>query len=386
MIRNFFSSLRGRLLLLVFLAVVFGLLLYTAWEQRLAAIQNAKQDALKLARDAVQRQEILVSEARRYLGELAQRPELHSIKSGACSALMASGLKNKNGYTFIGATDLDGNVLCSALPHERPLNVADRSFFQKTTKTRDFSIGNYQIDPVSGKATIDFGYPNFDSRGHFQGTLFATLDLSWLDKFLAETNKSSGIILTVIDHNGVILGRATEPETWVGKTMPQHPMIRAILSRKGEGTVEGTGMDSVHRLYAFAPLRISGDAPVYISVGISTEVPYANVLLPGVITALVLLIAWVGSDLFLLRQVKALISATRRIASGELGARTGLPVSSGELNQLAQSFDAMSEALQMREAELRRSKEQVQHNLQRIRALHDIDMAISSTLDLATVL
>jgi signal transduction histidine kinase len=101
---------------------------------------------------------------------------------------------------------------------------------------------------------------------------------------------------------------------------------------------------------------------------------------------LVLLAAWFGSDLFILRRVNALVSATERLAAGDLSARTGLLYRKGELGQLAQSFDAMGEALQTREAELRRSKEEVERNIGRVQALREIDAAINSTLDLRAVL
>jgi signal transduction histidine kinase len=46
----------------------------------------------------------------------------------------------------------------------------------------------------------------------------------------------------------------------------------------------------------------------------------------------------------------------------------------------------MGEALQTREAELRRSKEEVERNMERIQALREIDAAITSTIDLHTIL
>lgn len=62
-----FSSLRGRLLLLVLLALIpaFGLIGYTAWEQRQSAANQAKEKSLKVARNAVEEQKQLIADARR---------------------------------------------------------------------------------------------------------------------------------------------------------------------------------------------------------------------------------------------------------------------------------------------------------------------------------
>jgi len=152
-------------------------------------------------------------------------------------------------------------------------------------------------------------------------------------------------------------------------------------------------VDGVDRLYAFTSLPIAIDSKTYIGVGIPTRVAYAdahrillrNLFFIGLVALLALVAVWFGGDLFVLRQVRALLEATKRFASGDLYGRTRLTYATGELAQLAQSFDAMGVALHAREVELRISKEEVQHHLERIRALHEINLAINSTLDLRTV-
>jgi signal transduction histidine kinase len=78
----------------------------------------------------------------------------------------------------------------------------------------------------------------------------------------------------------------------------------------------------------------------------------------------------VGGNLFIVRQVQALVGATKRVAAGELGVRTGLPQGRGELSQLAGAFDQMAESLdraherRLLEEELRRKNYQLeQQNL-----------------------
>jgi signal transduction histidine kinase/HAMP domain-containing protein len=382
MIRDFFSSLRGRLILLIALAVApaFGLLLYTARDQRLAVAENAKQEALNLARDISRQQYALVSEARQYLSQLVQRPEIDITKPKDCSAFLASELAKRKRYTGLGAAGLDGYAWCTARMANLLVYIGDRAHFKSTVNTRDFSIGNYQIGRITGKANIGFGFPLFDAKGKLQGIVFATLDLSWLNEFFNRTHTASGLVVCVIDHQGMILARSIEPGKWIGKTIPHYPLIKAAMSQRRETAVEGRGLDGVDRLYAVAPLMNSGHAPAYISVGIPAKAAYAKVtrafvtqlVLLGLITAIVLLIAWVGSDLCILRQVQALIATTERIARGELTARTGAALSKGEFGQLAASFDAMAQSLERR--------------CQQTTALHEIELAIASTLELLPML
>ena len=75
---------------------------------------------------------------------------------------------------------------------------------------------------------------------------------------------------------------------------------------------------------------------------------------------LALMAAWFGGELFILRQVRALSDATKRLGTGDMSSRTGLHESPGELGQLAAAFDKMAAALQQRVKELECANAEVQ--------------------------
>jgi phosphoserine phosphatase RsbU/P len=128
-----------------------------------------------------------------------------------------------------------------------------------------------------------------------------------------------------------------------------------MRSTPGEGTAEAPGLDGVPRLFGFTSLGggLQADG-ARLSVGIPKELVFAeadrlqlrNLAGLGLVGVLTLAAAWLGSDLFVLRQVRALVRATRRLSAGDLSARTGLPDRSGELGHLALAFDEMAESLQ----------------------------------------
>jgi two-component system NtrC family sensor kinase len=100
----------------------------------------------------------------------------------------------------------------------------------------------------------------------------------------------------------------------------------------------------------------------------------------GVGIALAFGAAWIGSDLFILRRVKALLSTAQRLTSGDLGARMGLEHGVGELSQLARTFDQMADALEQREAECSRAEEALRKSEERFRTLYeDTPMGIYRT-------
>jgi len=70
-----------------------------------------------------------------------------------------------------------------------------------------------------------------------------------------------------------------------------------------------------------------------------------------IVGVLALMAAWYGGEHFILRQVRALIRAVQRLATGDFEARSGLKQAEGEIGLLAQKFDEMAAALQQRQKE-----------------------------------
>jgi len=77
-------------------------------------------------------------------------------------------------------------------------------------------------------------------------------------------------------------------------------------------------------------------------------------------TILLLLGAWYGTEVFVLRNIRTLLDTARRVRSGDLGARTGLRHENDELNQVGREFDEMAETLQRRDLELKKAMQDLQ--------------------------
>src|SRR3990172_2535697 len=334
-----FSSLRIRLLLLVLLAVIpaLGLILYTGLEQRRQAAVHAKKDALRVLDQSVMQQDLLIAGARQLLVALVSLPEVRHHDSGGCNALFFDILGRYPFYANLGAIAPNGDLFCSARSLGGPINVAERAYFRRAMATRDFAIGDYQVGKVTGKATINFGYPLVSDAGEVKAVVFAALDLAWLNKLAAEAQLPQGSTFTMIDSNGTILARYPEPEKWVGQSIPEAPIFKAIRAQQWEGTAEAPGLDGIPRLYVFTPTHGLGGSGIAYAVGIPIAAVFGevnwmlarNLAWLGLVTLLALGAAWFGGDLFIRRRVNALVAVTKRLRPRDPRAPRGVPAGGG---------------------------------------------------------
>lgn len=350
-----FSSLRVRLFFLVLTAVLpaLGLVFYTALEQRRSATVEAQETALRLARLASGNQGQLIGGVRQLLVSLSQLPEIRSGDAEGCSAFLSKLLQQYPLYANLGAASADGMVFCSALPAHVPVNLSDRAYFQRAIQTRDFAIGDYQIGRITGKATVNFGYPVIED-GRIEAVIFSALDLAWLNRLAFDAELPPGSTFSVIDRNGTVLIQYPDPERWVGRSLKNASFVRTILDQR-TGVAEVVNMEGIPSFFGFAPLFGAQEAgDVYVGVGIPREAAFSEVnrilsrhlLGLGLVSFLTLLAAWVGSDLFILRQVNALAETTQRFAAGDFSARNGSSYRKGELGLLARTFDKMADSIQ----------------------------------------
>ncbi|MBM2842858.1 MAG: multi-sensor hybrid histidine kinase [Anaerolineales bacterium] len=357
------SSLRARLLLLVFLAALPVTLLWgiSALQLRQRALLDAEDFVLQVARSAVREHEALVQGARQLLPALAANHEVLALDGPACSREFADLLTAYPQYAVLGAIGADGLVFCSALPFTPPIDVSDRLYFRTAMASGGFAIGEFQIGRVTGIPSVNFGYPAIDDRGRVVAVVVAALDLKWVNDLAAAADLPSGATLTIFDPNGIVLARFPDPEAWVGRADPEAEVVEVALLSAGETSTEARGLDGVEKVYGIVPL--GGEEPasrVYLTVGIPVDQVFAPVMaversqLIGLIlaTALAAVGAWFVGERFVVRRVDAILRATRQIGLGHLEARTGVAGGEDELARLAHEFDAMADQLEARESAL----------------------------------
>jgi signal transduction histidine kinase/HAMP domain-containing protein len=382
----FFSSLQVRFLLLLLMAVLpgFGLTCYLGFEQRQRAVAAARDEAVHLARLTAANHEQLIETERQWLATIAQLPEVLNGDPSACQARLAELRQAYPRYANLAVVTAEGEMVCSALPFTPPVSVAQRSWFQRVRRTRAFAAGDYQVGAITGKATVNVASPLLDEAQEIQAIINAALDVRWLNDRLAEAPPPEGTTVSLLDRQGTVVARSPDPDRWVGRSLPDAPLVQTVLAQ-GEGLADLPDLEGVVRVFAFKPLVGAGPrSSLTIAVGIAKSLVYAeansiflrNLIALGAVTLLIVAVAWAGAEHMILRPIRALVKATGRVAAGDLSARTGLPHGEGELGRLVSAFDAMAQALEVRQAEAMQAEAARQRAVERLELLHQIDRAL----------
>jgi len=353
-----FDSLRVRLLVLVLLAIVPPVILtvYGAWKERQQAIAMAEDNLQQMTQLAATSEARLIEGARQLMSVLSTVPELRGNPK-TCARFLADVQERNQGYVNFGLIQLNGDVTCSAQPLAERTNLGSRKYFQQTIEQNRFFAGDYVFGTHSRKHAINLTYPVLNTKGAVAAVLFASLDLSYLDRFVSDIVLPQGAVLITADSQGTIIARRPDPEKWIGTRTA--PSLFDVMIKVGFGTSEVKDVDGITRLYAFAPVGTTDVSGFKVGIGIPIDeiVAPANRLQMmelstlAIIALLALAAAWFVGDVIILRRVKALVGTANQIAAGNLQVRTGIKHGKEEISQLARAFDTMVVALQQNEAE-----------------------------------
>ena len=245
------------------------------------------------------------------------------------------------------------------------MSFADRPYSQRALSTRGFVISEYLIGRLSGRPVIAVAHAAADKSNTIRAVVVAGIGLTWLNRLAADAQLPRDSTLTVLDQRAVILARYPDPGNWVGKTVQESALFKAIVAAQSEGRVEVVGLDGVPRLYAFTRRRAAPDSgDVYISVGIPRSVVFAeanrilvrNLVGLAIVSVVALGAARIIATRLVIRRVQTLVASAKRLEAGDLSARTGGPYGRGELDQLAQAFDEMAAGLERQRAALIQSE------------------------------
>jgi signal transduction histidine kinase len=376
-----FSSLRVRLIILILIAVVpaVGLMVYSAAEQERLDAAAARKELSRLATIYAREEHQLLEGTRQVLKTLGEFLAWHHNDPPACSAFFADLLRDFRRYANFGAVKANGEVFCSAVPLAEPTSADDRQWFQQVMQTGQFTVSGFQVGRITGKPVLLMAYPWTAPGQSTSGAVFAAIDLEWLDWFAFPWDEQlpPGATLARTDDQGVVLSQQSGPDAWVGQPVPVPDLLAAVLARK-RGLLEAFNPEGARCLYAYEPILSGFSAREgYLILAVPKRIAFAasrraltrNLLWLGIASMVALLAAWFGGDLFLLRQVRTLLATTRRLATGDLSARTGARYGHGELGELERAFDEMAAALQEKEGERLLAHEELRTSQMELRNL-----------------
>lgn len=359
-------GVRGRLILLLLLAfaLMCGVIVWQAIQDRNEHIGHAEQMLLAETRIIAAQQQRIVAQADAILTGLMQLPEVRPGASAkACAQVLAARLEREPGFVNLGQALPDGDVACATAPSSGRVSYADRNWFRQALQSDRLVVGDVVTGRVLGKPVIALAKAMRDEQGRVTGVLYLSLDLAWLHRELIEAKLPEGARLGVLDARGMVAVRHPDPEDWVGKSAADQPLFEAIRANGGEGALEVAGLDGVVRINGFTPLldSVSGPMTLWLNVPKAQVTALAErdlavslAIALATLFATLGLVIW-GGNRMVARPLLALSRTAARFGAGDHGARSGLPHTDDEIGRLARMLDTVAESIQAGERKLFRA-------------------------------
>ena len=351
-----------RLIVIIMALPVVGILINTGINDRKEAMNVAQKDTQQLAEKIAYEQQNMVASVRQMLVSLSQLPEIKRKDVSKITTLLSEVHKVNPEFTNIFVADRSGTVWASAVPTKPPFVISDRRYFKNALASGKLSSGEYVVSRALNKATLNFGYPIEDDKGNVTGVIAAGFLLEKYAKYLERSKLPQNASFVLLDHKGVFLFRAIEPENFIGK-QSNPDMFKKIQEGSDESTIVGTALSTGDiRIITTRKLRLEGEPIpyIYIRAGIPVESALAavntqllgNFIYLSCALVLVLLFSSFIGRRSIVSRIELLEKASHKLAKGDYKAKISNQVIGGELGQLAESFDLMATELVQREEAL----------------------------------
>lgn len=372
-------STRARLAILIIASALPFLVLavYSGIMQRNAAERSEQQELRLIAELTAKRPELIIESVYQLMFAIGGQVDHLLANRQDCHQYFRRLLPEGSGlYRSMGLIQANGTIFCSSIisTGSKAINVADRDYFRMAVGTGKFSVGEYQVGRVTSGSGINFAYPVTDTKGQLQAVVFAGLNIETFieqgESRRESVRQNLGRVVTILDRNNIVLAQYPGTNASPGKKYP-NPRVVEALSHPGNNLFTATGLDGVARLYAVENVGLNPDgvAPIRVIVSTPSHLIFAEAdetllrTASGIvaITILLMVIAWFGAEVLVLRRVRKLLNVADRIRTGDLAARAGFGEGTEELNRLGSALDAMAQELQIRDGELRNAMHRLNH-------------------------
>jgi signal transduction histidine kinase len=353
------------LVLTIGFAMLFGVFSFISLRVLDDSTQRILMERQVIAQIAAQRYDELLTQAYYELGKAT---------TFAAFDPSAPDLSNENhmlahsygrlGSFSLGVVFLDarGRVVL-AEPNDQSTLATDYSsfpFIAQVIQTKQRSISNPFRDSLTGKPTVAVTIPILDHDGRLMSMLSGWIDLTSpmmltaveQARKLGETGHAE-----LVDEHGTVIASTEGRDPLTPGDHLQFYLRMLAANRVGvEDVPEDSGMDAGEmHVMAFAPLTVTHWG---IAVGGTEAETFAPVrqmqnyiFIFGTFSFGVIFLATLWGARLLVRPIKALTTATKRIAAGDLNTPIQLN-EGGEIGTLADSFEAMRARLQRSLAEI----------------------------------
>jgi PAS domain S-box-containing protein len=380
--KGFFKSLQFRIFLITVVSLIpfISFTIYDAEIERKRNIENLKSEALQLVNFTLIEEARTIEGSRQLLISLSNLANEYYTNPTLCKNYFSSLLAKFRRYVNLGIVDKNGFLFASGRQFESRIDYSQNEFFKEAIRNNEFAIGEYFLDPVSHKKIINMGYPIFDDKKRIKAVLFASLDVEYIDvieKKLAKIFHEKSLFIKTDDKGNILATHSTSNE--LIKSIINPLLLKSIL-RQETGIIETPGPNNQKYLFVFTKTSSTlFQQNLHLIIGVNREdffseinkTLYKDLFLIGVLFVIFLVSVLIYSEKYILKSVKKLIRATNERAAGNLKIRSNVDYDSGELGQLAMSFDRMAETLEKQNNERSKMEENLRESEERFRNLFE---------------
>ena len=304
-------------MILIVVLPIFGLILYQAKVARDLRLAEAQESAWEIAENVALREARFIDSARQLLTLLADTPDVMKGDAAQCGNFLKRFVDHNNLYADLGVADANGAVKCRAETGELGDSVERSSNFQRALAVRGFAIGDFTVRETLNRKSLSFAFPVFSADESTRAVMFAALDIRWINQLATESQLPAGVVLSIVDSNGILLARSPESEKWVGKHIPDAPLFE-MLRLRAQVSRELTGLDGVERIYALKSLATNPMAgQIYVMVGIPKILAFdqvnralmRNLMWLALVTVMAGTLAWLIGSKFVVGYVNVRVHA-----------------------------------------------------------------------------
>lgn len=293
---------------------------------------------------------------------MARSDNLQSLDSADCSGIAWRLMQSMEDVVNVGAVLPDGTAFCSAVPMHSVVSVKDRAWFRSALTGTDITAGEILIGEISGKSGMTLGYPVRDAQGTVKAVLFASIQVSWFDKLVAQYNLPAGWNTFLLSGAGQVLSYYPREDRPAVRRLAPETLQRFRQALQGDHVVsELEGLDGNRRMYSILSMKLSQPS-LLIAVGAPVDRTLAAIdrgfwLRIALLFGIALLSA-LAARYYIYGLIEAwtlkLTAAIDSVASGRLTKPIPQYSRLHELLAVEHGINRMADELQKREADLRR--------------------------------
>ena len=344
------------------------LIILSGLDKKNDSIREGIATGTKLSARIAMEQYNIIGDARQLASVLSQLTEIQRHDLNATTIILANILKLSPQYANIVIADNEGEIWASALPLTGRQSFRHRRSFLNAVRTRQFSSGEYNVDVITKKTTMGFGYPVLAKTGQVNDVILISLNFSTLNKSLGDITIPPGATYSIIDHKGIIIDQNPAASKTIGTQINNKLALHMESSGDDSNFIESAG-NGEKCIYTSRKLRLSGEQSPYIFI--LTSIPlkgiqknakkalFKNIIILSPFLLLSFALVQRLSALCFVDPIDRLREVAHRLADGDLEGKASELVSGRELWELGQSFDHMAAKLRLREQELIRSEREL---------------------------